>query len=102
MITNFTPKAIGLITANLSPVMTVRINKSGNISLRHYKGAEVQFVIYNRPNGYYIRRRIDTKNPYGVGHVLNNEKPFESIADLVDYFKDYMSKYPSHLVKAFK
>lgn len=99
---NFTNLEIGYIAANLAPEMVVRINKSGNIAVKHRSNPGVQFVIYRHDEGIIIRRRIDTKSPCGVGHVLNNGKGFLSVTDLVKYFKGYMSKYPTHLVKAFK
>jgi hypothetical protein len=102
MMTNFTNLEIGYIAANLAPEMVVRINKNGNIALKHRSNPGVQFVIYRHDNGLIIRRRIDTKSPWGVGHVLNNGKGFLSAQDLVKYFKGYMAKYPEHLVKAFK
>lgn len=99
---NFTNLEIGYIAANLAPEMVVRINKSGNIALKHRSNPGVQFVIYRHDEGMIIRRRIDTDSPYGVGHVLNNGKGFLSVQDLVRYFQRYMAKYPSHLVTAFK
>ena len=102
MKTNFTNLEIGYIAANLAPEMTARINKNGNIALRHKTNPGVQFVIYRHDRGLIIRRRIDTDSPYGVGHEMNNNKPFLSVVDLVDDFKGYMSKYPQNLVTAFK
>ena len=102
MKTNFTNLEIGYIAANLAPEMVVRINKSGNIALKHRSNPAVQFVVYRHDRGIIIRRRIDTNSPYGVGHEMNNNKPFLSVVDLVNYFKGYMRKYPTHLVKAFK
>ena len=99
---NFTNPEIGYITANLSPEMVVRINKSGNIALRHKSNPGVQFVIYRKDRGLIIRRRIDTDSPYGVGHEMNNNKPFLTVIGLVEYFKGYMEKYPKNLVTAFK
>lgn len=99
---NFTIPEIGYVAANLSPEMVVRINKSGNIALRHKSNPGVQFVIYRHDRGLIIRRRIDTKSPFGVGHEMNNNKPFFSVVDLVQYFKYYMEKYPKNLVTAYK
>ena len=99
---NFTIPEIGYVAANLAPEMVVRINKSGNIALRHKSNPGVQFVIYRHDRGLIIRRRIDTKSPFGVGHEMNNNKPFLSVVDLVQYFKSYMDKYPKNLVTAYK
>ena len=99
---NFTNLEIGYIAANLAPDMVVRINKCGNIALKHISNPAVQFVIYRHDRGIIIRRRIDTDSPYGVGHEMNGNKAFLSVVDLVQYFKSYMAKYPSHLVTAFK
>ena len=102
MKTNFIFFLFCYIAANLAPEMTARINKNGNIALRHKTNPGVQFVIYRHDRGLIIRRRIDTDSPYGVGHEMNNNKPFLSVVDLVDYLKGYMSKYPQNLVTAFK
>lgn len=102
MKSNFTNLEIGFIAASLAPEMVVRINKSGNISLKHRSNPGVQFVIYRHTDGLRLRRRIDTTSPFGVGHGMNNDKPFLSVHELVAYFKGYMAKYPTHLVKAFK
>ena len=99
---NFTNLEIGYITANLAPEMTTRINKCGNIALRHKSNPGVQFVVYRHDRGIIIRRRIDTNSPYGVGHEMNNNKPFLSVVDLVNYFKGYMRDYPQNLYTAFK
>lgn len=99
---NFTNLEIGYIAANLTPEMTVRVNKNGNIALKHKSNPGVQFVIYRHADGLILRRRIDTDSPFGVGHALNNGKGFLSVHELVQYFKGYMSKYPTHLVTAFK
>lgn len=93
---------IGYVVANLSPEMNVRLTKSGNITLRHRTNAPVQFVIYRHDRGIVLRRRIDTDSPYGVGHEMNNNKPFLSVVDLVQYFKSYMAKYPQNVVTSFK
>lgn len=95
---NFTSLEIGYITSSLAPEMTVRINKCGNISLRHRDDKGVQFVIHRHEDGLKLRRRIDSNSPYGVGHYLNNERPFLSVHELVRYFKDYMTKYPKNVV----
>jgi hypothetical protein len=102
MKSNFTNLEIGYIAANLAPEMVVRINKAGNIAIKHKSNPGVQFVVYRHDEGLIIRRRIDTDSPYGVGHVLNNAKGFLSVKELVKYFKTYMASYPSHLVTAFK
>ena len=99
---NFTLPEIGYVTANLAPEMNVRINKNGNIALRHKSNPGVQFVVYRHDRGLILRRRIDTNSPFGVGHEMNNNKPFLSVVDLVQYFKSYMAKYPQNIVKAFK
>lgn len=101
MKSNFTQMEIGYVVANLAPEMNVRLTKCGNITLRHRTNAPVQFVFYRMFDGLYIRRRIDTKNPFGVGHAMNNGKPFVSVNDAVEYFKKYMAKYPQNLVKRF-
>jgi hypothetical protein len=99
---NFTNPEIGYIAAQLAPEMVVRINKNGNISIKHRTNPKVQFVVYRHDRGLVLRRRIDTKSPYGVGHEMNNNKPFLSVIDLVGYFKSYMAKYPKNLVKVCK
>ena len=101
MKSNFTNLDIGYITSHLAPEMTVRVNKCGNIAIRHRSNPPVQFVVYNRLTGMIIRRRIDTDDPHGVGHVLNNGKGFYSSEELVKYFKGYMEKYPKNLVTRF-
>jgi len=101
MKSNFTQMEIGYVVANLAPEMNVRLTKSGNITLRHRTNAPVQFVFYRMFDGLYIRRRIDTKNPLGVGHAMNNGKPFLTIVDAVAYFKKYMAKYPKNVVTRF-
>lgn len=101
MKSNFTIPEIGYITSNLAPEMTVRINKNGNITLRHRTNAPVQFVLYRHDRGLIIRRRIDNRNPCGVGHEMNNNKPFLSVHEAVAYFKQYMAKYPQNLVTRF-
>lgn len=101
MKSNFTNLEIGFIASNLAPEMVVRINKSGNISLKHFTNPGVQFVVYRHTDGLRLRRRIDTKSPFGVGHGMNNDKPFLSIHELVAYFKQYMAKYPQNLVTRF-
>ena len=102
MTKNFTNLEIGYVAANLAPEMVVRINKSGNIAIKHRSNPGVQFVIYRHDRGIVLRRRIDTDSPYGVGHEMNNNKPFLSVAEVVDYFKSYMAKYPKNIVTAFK
>ena len=102
MTKNFTHLEIGYVAANLAPEMVVRINKSGNIAIKHRSNPGVQFVIYRHDRGIILRRRIDTDSPYGVGHEMNNNKPFLSVAEVVDYFKSYMAKYPKNIVTAFK
>jgi hypothetical protein len=102
MTKNFTNLEIGYVAANLAPEMVVRINKSGNIAIKHRSNPGVQFVIYRHDRGIILRRRIDTDSPYGVGHEMNNNKPFLSVAEVVDYFKSYMAKYPKNIVTAFK
>lgn len=101
MKSNFTNPEIGYIVAALSPEMNIRVNKSGNIAIRHRSNPAVQFVIYRKPRGLVLRRRIDTSSPYGVGHEMNNNKPFLTILDLVEYFKGYMEKYPQNVVTRF-
>jgi hypothetical protein len=98
---NFTLPEIGYVTANLAPEMNVRINKNGNIAIRHKSNPGVQFVVYRHDRGIVLRRRIDTDSPYGVGHEMNNNKPFLSVVDLVNYFKGYMRDYPQNLYTAF-
>ena len=102
MTKNFTNLEIGYVAANLAPEMVVRINKSGNIAIKHRSNPGVQFVIYRHDRGIILRRRIDTDSPYGVGHEMNNNKPFLSVAEVVDYFKSYMAKYPKTIITAFK
>ena len=102
MKTALTSLEIGFITAELAPEMTVRINAYGNLALRHKSNPAVQFVIYRHADGLRLRRRIDTDSPFGVGHGMNNDKPFLSVHELVAYFKGYMAKYPKNLVTAFK
>lgn len=99
---NFTNLEIGFVASELAPEMVVRINKSGNIALKHVSNPGVQFVIYRHDDGLKLRRRIDTTSPFGVGHGMNNDKPFLSVHELVSYFKGYMAKYPENLVKQFK
>lgn len=101
MESNFTQMEIGYVVSNLAPEMNVRLTKSGNITLRHRTNAPVQFVFYRHTDGLYIRRRIDTNDPCGVGHAMNGGKPFVSVHDAVHYFKGYMEKYPKNLVTRF-
>lgn len=101
MKSNFTNLEIGYVVANLAPEMNVRLTKSGNITLRHRTNAPVQFVFYRKTDGLYLRRRIDTDDPHGVGHNMNNDKPFLSIEYAVAYFKKYMAKYPKNVVTKF-
>lgn len=98
---NFTQMEIGFVVANLAPEMNVRLTTSNNITMRHRTNAPVQFVFYRKEDGLYLRRRIDTTSPWGVGHVMNNGKPFLTIVDAVAYFKKYMAKYPKNVVTRF-
>lgn len=101
MKSNFTQMEIGYVVANLAPEMNVRLTTSGNITMRHRTNAPVQFVFYRKTDGLYLRRRIDTNDPCGVGHNMNNDKPFLTIVDAVAYFKKYMAKYPKNVVTRF-
>lgn len=98
---NFTNLEIGYLASNLAPEMVVRVNKEGNVSLKHMSNPGVQFVLYRHDDGIIIRRRIKSKCPQGAGHILNNGKGFLSVEGATAYFKQYMAKYPKNLVQSY-
>lgn len=103
MKTNFTNSEIGYIASAFAPEMNVRINKAGNIILRHIDSSLVQFTIRRHDNGIKIRREVKPSwfvTSKSIGHYMNNNKPLLSVAEVVDYFKSYVEKYPENIKTA--
>ncbi len=95
---NFSKKELNTIIKYLvkcSNFITMRINKCGNVDLDfRFCNAEgyAHFVIYKRPAGYIIRRRVYDDSPFGTGTYLNNNKPMSNLNDMMIYFTKYITK----------
>lgn len=93
--------AVSKLIAKTANFLTMRINKCGNIDLDlrfcHAEGY-AHFVLYKRENGYKIRRRVYDDNPFGTGTYLNNNRPFATIKEAMDYFERYISKRKDSLI----
>ena len=115
---NFSNDAIGYIVFNLGPNYTVRLNKAGNITVKHKDGKEY-WTLYDQkngkylwrhfePNGYYCyplnmknRNKLDVYTyDYGDGNVsrylcynFRKHAEFDTFVEAVEYFKNYLKKY---------
>lgn len=118
MNSNFSNDAIGHIVSNLGPNYTVRVNKAGNITVKHKDGKEY-WTLYAQKNGRYLWRHfepsgyycypLNMKNrnkldeylyDYGNGTVsrylcynFRRHAEFDTVNDAVKYFVGYLEKY---------
>lgn len=101
----FTDKEIASLAKTIEPNhdLSLRINKCGNIDVKHALANEIHFVFYKRKDGFFIRRRIGVyRGCWQHGGIMNGGKHFSTMKEMNDYFSRYMEKYPEHLIYSYE
>ena len=118
MKSNFSNGSIGYIVSNLEPNYVARVNKAGNITVKHKDGKEYWTLYYQKngkylwrhfePDGYYCyplnmrnRKKFEIRTyDYGDGHVYEYEyydfkkhAELDTVKDAMKYFTAYIRKY---------
>ena len=96
---NFTDFEMGVVANNLPNGTSLSVNKCGNLAIRHKDApSNIFFNIYKKDGGYIIRKRLSVaKGIKNVGGVMNDGKPFPTLADAMAYLNKYAEKYPSRM-----